>query len=373
MLSKVIEVLTFGKFYLGNKKDILIFDAKASAFLKNFFEVCQYNFFYSRNEKIEINIFFKTIVENGFKNFDKNYLFNYVEKFAPKYIFSMWVLNKNLYLIKEKFPSIKIILIQSHRLNRGHYEFMSSFPKNTIDLFFTFRNFDKDNLKKIFNNVKIIPVGSLKNNHFFKKQEKKISNKILYFSEYKKNRLSYDEKINLKNLDEFCSRNNLNFDIQTRNEKIEPQYSKFLNNSKFKNIDKLLYRKNSSSSYTNSNIYKILAMSSSTLADEFISNFKRVAIFSSYNDLDDKKYQRLNFGKLKKNLSDNPMYAEMLPINFSWSLSLDQKIVFKVLNNVIKCNDKDWKSHLLKYKNRFIYDPHNKIFKEELRKIGIIY
>jgi len=86
MLSKVIEVLTFGKFYLGNKKDILIFDAKASAFLKNFFEVCQYNFFYSRNEKIEIHIFFKTIVENGFKNFGKNYLFNYVEKFAPKYI-----------------------------------------------------------------------------------------------------------------------------------------------------------------------------------------------------------------------------------------------------------------------------------------------
>ena len=27
--KKVIEVLTFGKFYLGNKKDILIFDAKS--------------------------------------------------------------------------------------------------------------------------------------------------------------------------------------------------------------------------------------------------------------------------------------------------------------------------------------------------------
>ena len=35
MLSKVIEVLTFGKFYL-HKKDILIFDAKSSAF-ENFF------------------------------------------------------------------------------------------------------------------------------------------------------------------------------------------------------------------------------------------------------------------------------------------------------------------------------------------------
>ena len=56
--------------------------------------------------------FFQNNCKNGFKNFGKNYLFNYVEKFLLN-IYFLWVLNKNLYLIKEKFPSIKIILIQS--------------------------------------------------------------------------------------------------------------------------------------------------------------------------------------------------------------------------------------------------------------------
>ena len=60
MLSKVIEVLTFGKFYLGNKKDILIFDAKSSAFLENFLKFVN-TIFYSRNEKLKFIFFSKQL------------------------------------------------------------------------------------------------------------------------------------------------------------------------------------------------------------------------------------------------------------------------------------------------------------------------
>tara|TARA_B100001059_G_scaffold235701_1_gene282321 strand:+ start:880 stop:2004 length:1125 start_codon:yes stop_codon:yes gene_type:complete len=373
MLSKIIEVLTFGKFYLGNKKDILIFDASASAFLKNYFEVNQFNFFYSRKEKFELCIFFKTIITKGLKDFGTNYLFNYIKKFTPKYIFSMWFLNESLYLIKDKYPNIKIILIQSHFITNKNYKILSSFPKNSVDLFFTYRDLDKNNLKKIFNNTKIISIGSLKNNFYYKKVERKISNKILFFSEYKKNRgVTYDERIILKNLDEFCGINNLKLDIQTRYETLQPKYLKFLNDCKYKNISKLLCRKDYGSSYINSNIYKIIAISHSTLADEFLSNFKRVAVLNSAKDLDDDKFYQLNHGKIRENVLNNPFYTGMLPENFSWCLSLDKKIVFKVLNNVIKCNDDDWNSHLLKYNNRYLFDPNNKTFREQLRRIGII-
>ena len=56
MLSKVIEVLTFGKFYLGNKKDILYLMLNHQLFLKIFLKFVN-TIFLLRNEKIEIYIF----------------------------------------------------------------------------------------------------------------------------------------------------------------------------------------------------------------------------------------------------------------------------------------------------------------------------
>ena len=48
MLNIIVKFLTFGKFYLGKKRDILIFDAAASNFLSLYFEIKQFSFFYCR-------------------------------------------------------------------------------------------------------------------------------------------------------------------------------------------------------------------------------------------------------------------------------------------------------------------------------------
>ena len=53
MLNIIVKFLTFGKFYLGKKRDILIFDAAASNFLSLYFEIKQFSFFYSRKEKLK--------------------------------------------------------------------------------------------------------------------------------------------------------------------------------------------------------------------------------------------------------------------------------------------------------------------------------
>ena len=100
MINKILKFLTFDKFFIGKQKDILIFDERNSNFLSEYFENDKFNFFYSRKEKFEIYVFFLTIIKNGTKNFGKNYFFNYLKVYKPKYIFSMWVLNDYLFYVK---------------------------------------------------------------------------------------------------------------------------------------------------------------------------------------------------------------------------------------------------------------------------------
>ena len=371
MINKILKFLTFDKFFIGQQKDILIFDERNSNFLSEYFENDQFNFFYSRKEKFEIYVFFLTIIKNGTKDFGKNYFFNYLKVYKPKFIFSMWVLNEYLFYVKNFIPDIKIIIVQGHRFYSDFYKKIIAYPKNSFDLFFTFNLETKNKLKKNFNENTIIPIGSIKNNSFFKIEDKS-KNKFLYFSEYKLGRFTYDEKIILKSLDKFCSINNFKFDIQTRYKNIQKIYLKILKNNQIYNYDKILDRNDYSSSYKNSNKYDILVLTTSALSDEFISNYKRVVVFSSHEDFDDKKYAELNCGKIRKDNFENPMFKEMLPKNFSWTSTLNEKKIFNVLDNVINCNNLDWNNHISKYKNRFLYDQDNKIFKEQMKKLGLI-
>lgn len=369
MFNIILKFLTFGRFYLGKKRDILIFNAAASNFLSLYFESKEFNFFYSRREKFEIISFIITLFKDGFKNFGRNYFFNYLKIYKPKFIFSMWIYNKNLYYVKNNFPNIKVIIVQGNRINNEDYELLSSYPSNCFDLFFTFREKDKDNLKKIFNTNSIISIGSIKNNHYFENKDK-FKNKLLFFSEFK-DKITYDEKIILKNLDKYCGINNLKFDIQHRHKDIPKNYLTFLKKNKIFNKDKILKRNDDSSAYKNANNYHTLVASNSTLNDEFISNYRRVVTLSSHEDFDDKKYFELNCGKRRHYNFDNPMFKEMLPKNFSWTANLNEKNIFTVLDNVIKCDQKNWTEHIDKYRNRFLYDQNNKIFVNKLIEIGI--
>ena len=60
------------------------------------------------------------------------------------------------------------------------YEQLSSYPSNCVDLFFTFREKDRKDLKKKLNINSIIPIGSIKNNHYYENKDK-FKNKLLFF------------------------------------------------------------------------------------------------------------------------------------------------------------------------------------------------
>ena len=165
--------------------------------------------------------------------------------------------------------------------------------------------------------------------------------------------------------------NNLKFDIQHRHKDIPKNYFKYLEKNRIFNIDKIFKRNDYSSPFKNSNNYHTLVLTTSTLTDEFISNYKRVVVLSSHEDFDDKKYSELNCGNRRQVVLENPMYKEMLPRNFSWTANLNEKNIFATLDNVIKCNEKNWIEHVDKYSNRFLYDENNKIFINKLIEIGI--
>ena len=181
MINSILYFLSFGKFYSEDnkqKKDILIFDYSASDFLSSLIDKNDFIYFFSRTEKFDISVFIFTFLQKGFKDFGKNYFFNFIRKFKPKFIISMWILNSHISELKKEFPEIKVIIIQSHRYTPNIISKIKKFSANTIDYLYVFREYDKKELNKIFPKSKITVVGSAKNNHFNNLNKKK---KIRFF------------------------------------------------------------------------------------------------------------------------------------------------------------------------------------------------
>lgn len=372
MINSILDFLSFGKFYSEDtkqKKDILIFDYSASNFLSSLIDKNNFIYFFSRMEKFDISVFIFTFLQKGFKDFGKNYFFNFIRKFKPKFIISMWILNSHISELKKEFPEIKVIIIQSHRYTPNIISKIKKFSVNTIDYLYVFREYDKKELNKIFPKSKITVVGSAKNNHFNNLNKKK-KNKILYFSEYKISRITYNENVTLDILNKFCLSNNVKFDIQFRYQKIPKEYLNFLNNKNLKALDTILFKSEVGSSYKNSNDYEYLVSHSSTLVDEFLSNFKKLIVLESYDNFDKEVYKILNHGKDPSLGNLNPMYKETKS-GYFWTKYLDEKNVFSLLNNLLNFSTEEYNQVVSNYLNRVFYDQNNKILTSELLRVGI--
>ena len=372
MINSILYFLSFGKFYSEDnkqKKDILIFDYSASDFLSSLINKNNFIYFFSRTEKFDISVFIFTFLQKGFKDFGKNYFFNFIRKFKPKFIISMWILNSHISELKKEFPEIKVIIIQSHRYTPNIISKIKKFSANTIDYLYVFREYDKKELNKIFPKSKITVVGSAKNNHFNNLNKKK-KNKILYFSEYKISRITYNENVTLDILNKFCLSNNVKFDIQFRYQKIPKEYLNFLNKKNLKALDTILFKSETGSSYKNSNDYEYLVSHSSTLVDEFLSNFKKLIVLESYDNFDKEVYKTLNHGKDPSLGNLNPMYKETKP-GYFWTKYLDEKNVFSLLNNLLNFSTEEYNQVVSNYLNRVFYDQNNKILTSELLRVGI--
>ena len=346
--------------------DVLIFDHAQSKTLKYFINKNNYKFFYSRHEEYNFFIFIKTLFSSGLKNFGLNYFLNFVELTQPKFIISQWMYDPRIFQVKNYFPETKIILIQPSDFY-GEISYFKKFKDYSIDHIFVFSNNEKKKLKKIFKKSEITIIGSLRNNFYFRKKIKE-KNLFLYISEYKISRFTYNENKIINLLDEYCDKNNLKFNIQSRYKSIK--FKLYLNEIKklnLKNLNKILEKKYDGTSYENSQKYKFLVSTDSTLALESLSCKKKLALLESYSDFTYKEYKEMNCGKIKKNFI---FYNIKRQKGFFWSMSLNKKNVFNIFDNLVDTSKKKWNSELKKQKNSLIFlDPGNNTLIKKLNQI----
>ena len=372
MFNSIIKIFSLGKLYYkskNNTKSVLIFDHATSNLLENYLDKDEIDYFYSRREKFEIGVFFSTLFQKGFKDFGKRYFLNFLKKYKPKYLISLWFVNSLIYEVKKKFPEIKIIIIQSHIFSKPNFNYIKKFDSSSIDYIYVWRNYEKNIFQKFFHKSKIIVIGSIKNNHFYKYKEKLIK-KFLYFSEYKVSRISYNEETTLSILDEFCKNHKIKFDIQIRYRKISEEYNKFLKSKNFQSLDKVLTKEDQGTPYKNSNYYEFLVLNSSSLVDEFLANLKKVAVIESFDNFDEKVYFDINKGKTTDDFTSNPMFKET-NANYFWTTNIDKLKVDKVLSNLIYSTKEQYDTEIKKYDSKVFYNQNNQILKESLSKIGL--
>ena len=282
---------------------------------------------------------------------------------------SLWFVNSLIYEVKKNFPEIKIIIIQSHIFSKPNFNYIKKFDSSSIDYIYVWRNYEKNIFQKFFHKSKIIVIGSIKNNHFYKYKEKLIK-KFLYFSEYKVSRISYNEETTLSILDEFCKNHKIKFDIQIRYRKISEEYNKFLKSKNFQSLDKVLTKEDQGTPYKNSNYYEFLVLNSSSLVDEFLANLKKVAVIESFDNFDEKVYFDINKGKTTDDFTSNPMFKET-NANYFWTTNIDKLKVDKVLSNLIYSTKEQYDTEIKKYDSKVFYNQNNQILKESLSKIGL--
>ncbi len=365
LLKKILTLLLKTKFEFAEpaKKRILFFDYSNCVIIIKKFKLKERNFniLHTRLEKINIPILIKSIIKNSLRLSLVNYYLEYLSVTKPKKVFTFIDNNIIFYKLKNKFPNIKFISIQSgHRTQYRDFFLLLKKSKNLnlrCDKIFVANHGFGKTLKK-FIKCDIVPLGFFKNNFIKPKENNSLRNSLLFLSQYREHQIQRDfflvEKKLLKFLCTFCERNNLNLSILGCSKNFQKEkkfYESFLNLKKFNFQKKLRYPMN----YKLIDKFETIVSVDSTLGYESISRKKKVAIFSSRRISLNGGLERFGWpNRFKK-------------IGFFYSSNkFKKKEAEKIMKNVVSINQDSWKKIILpKLKSISIYNYNNKpLFKE---------
>ncbi len=321
----------------------------------------------------KIFFFIKFIIQNFFsikkmkilikEGFFIAFAFNEIQLFNPNFVITTTDNDLRFYLLKQYFDkTIKFVAIQNGirtKLNDFFDNPLLISKKNlSADYYCSFGYSIKDKINKYIN-VKVVPVGSFKNNHISIKK-KSINyyhnNQFLYISSFrKKNKLekfhissknrilSWKEFVNeeiklIKILKKYCIKNNFIFSIAGSSQDFAYDELKFyksiLGNCRWK----YYYRDNVFSNYKLVDNFEIIVNICSTLGYEALARNKKVAFFSRnispFNDW--------IYGWPDKRYSKGFFYSNVLSFNE----------ISRVINNLRRVRNPEWKLLLLNEKNR---------------------
>jgi len=339
------------KWYLRSpkKNNLLVFDFQSLHILKYIIKKKQFNFFFTRYERIYLFVLLKTIIRYGFQQLILNYTITYINAVKPKVIITAVDNYLLIYRLKKYFPLIKIIVIQNGRRNDSFFFLCKKYYQNSeisleVDFFFVLGKNDIFRFRKYIK-AKYFVIGVVKNNFFYlKKKNKKNKKKIIFFLSKKSNFLMYKNEKNIfNNVYKYSKEKNFKLILCTRCDKNkEKNYRDFLIKGAWSFLPFSDYN-----SYNAINYSDLIVFSNTTLGYEALSKKKKAYCIVRTSkpfwiDGYDKKYS------IK---------------GFFWSNNFKYTKLKGSLDKVLKCSNKNWNAKIkTSISNLIYYNPGNSVF-----------
>lgn len=282
-----------------------------------------------------------------------------------------------VYRIKPRCPKVFFVVIQNGI--RGYYCFkeMATPYEMRVDYLLVFGNSIAELYKKIIK-AEIVTIGSFRNNHFTRSEEKGKKGEILFISNYRSkdmvfivhddfgNKISWDqyyacEFFVLKSLMKWCEKANMELSIagasENRSEDERFFYSNLLTGKKFN----FIANRGDGSSYKVANEYEICAYIDSTLGLELLGSGKKCACLAwRWHWIRTDTHLRFGFPK---------SYSEEGPF---WSMRPTYMSLEKCMDYLLKVLPDEWNFVREKYvSSLMVYNPKNTVFRDLMKNLTL--
>jgi surface carbohydrate biosynthesis protein len=360
------------------KKNIMIYDRNLVNYFLKYFKEKDISILETRAENINVPVILITLFKTGFKNISTNYFLNYIYFVKPKIVLTAIDNDLRFYALKEKSKiPIKTIAIQNGLIgSRNYFEnFRKIIKINNLKLSCDYILCANEKIKEEYKKIiksKFISIGSFKNNSV-KVNKSKLKNYILFISQYSPPKKNIDETflVNknylishksyyqddiavLKKLINFCEVKKLKLYIKLRRKNSEKE-KKFYKDNVNLSKTRFISSTNLKNNYQIIDKAKIAVFVDSFMGYEAFGRGKKIVAFPI----------RAKTLKLKNaNFADN----KLPEAGIFWSNKCKQKILDRMLNNLIVMKNKNWIKLKNKYENSvMLYDENNKIFKKIIK------
>lgn len=370
LFRKILFInITFKK---PEEKKLLIYDApkgkKTQTFLSYFIKN-NYNIFYNRYEQLNIYTFFFTIFKNGLKNLKKNYKVNFITFVNPRVIITYIDNNPGFYLLKNFFPSVKIIAIQNGLRDDLFYNYFKNFKNLKCDYLFVFSKYYKKFYNKIIkSNIKII--GSFSLNLINKRNNEKKD--LLFISKITINPTGKITVLEFKIINfliKFSKKKNMKLSIAIKRKDYVEYFKNSFEPDKFNKL-KFIFNTTSKNNMNEMLDYKLIICTDSTMGYEALTLNKKVVFIcdQKLNYFED--FKNLKIAKIRK-FGD---IAKIKKQGVSWTSKFSEKKLTRMINETLKMSKKKWLklTNFLRSKDViYQYDRGNKTLSKILNKESI--
>ena len=369
-MKKLLKILKAKKiFFPPKEKKNLILDSSQSFIFSEYLNKNETEILHTRYEELNLYIIFKNLF--NFKFTFKDYIIEYIKYTKCKQIISFIENNIFYYQLKEKFPEIKIILIQNGMRTKSFFKKLSDLKNLKVNYLFTFSEFYKSKFQSRVEG-KVICLGSFKNNmirNITKKKERNLifissgplfENSMGIFGDKRIDSKKYfhAEKILLPIALDFCKKNKLDLKIlaRSKNNKHLKYEKNFYNNIISSNEFEFLENKEWKQSYQFIDKAKLVMTIYSALGLESLARGNRTIFFNVRNII--VPDEDLNLFSSTKKIATKGQF---------WTNEITKEEINRVAQNGILYTDEEWKKSLSDLiPNLIDYDFHNKKFSEIL-------